>query len=777
MTHAERVLEFDAVREQLAAQCETERGAHLARGLQPSFDVDEVWTAQTLTREAAELLSGLSVPSLGSVRDHRQAILRASKGGAIDGQTLFQIGAALEAMRGARQVVRARERDCPGLWAIASNLCDLAALERRLLDSLEPDGEVLDTASPELGRLRKAKHSCAQRIGDRIQSYVSGKNRDLLSDPIVTQRDGRYVVPVRAEHKGRFKGIVHDTSASGQTVYIEPEEIVQLGNALREAEAAERAEVARILADLSKRVGTEAEAIELGIEAAGDLDLLLAKGRLGFAMKATSPVRSEGHRIFIQGGRHPLLDPEVAVPLTLDVGKDFDGLLITGPNTGGKTVAIKTVGLFVLMAQAGLMLPAAEVRLGVFTQVWADIGDEQSLQQSLSTFSAHIKNIAEALAKLKPGALVLLDEAGAGTDPAEGAALAKALFLAFQAGGAKIMASTHYGELKVFAYNTPGFINAAMEFDVKSLRPTYRLIVGAPGASHALRIAERYGIPKAITDAAREGVGVERQDVARMLEKLEQAQRQAQAAQSEADRLTARLKKIEAETEAKLAEAAEIKRTARQKAAEAVEAALREIRLEAATIFDELKSSSDVQARERARERLREVQQVGRELAEDFRPKAKKQEVAEIVKGSRVRLEGYNQSGTVLTDPRDGKVQVQLGPLKMIVTVSQLRLEAAEPPKPAVAPRTNLGLQRAQTAGTELQLRGMRAEEAREAIERFLDDAILGGLPSVRIVHGKGEGILRKVTRETLKRHKGVRSFRDGEAAEGGQGVTIAEFA
>lgn len=776
MTHAERVLEFEAIRERLAAECETEGGARLAADLAPTFDEAEVWALQDLTREAADLLGGLSVPSLGAVRDHATAVTRAAKGGAVDGQTLFQIGAALEAMRAARGVVRARERDCPALWGIASNLCDLAALERRLLDSLEADGEVLDSASPELARLRKAKHSCAQRIGDRIQSYVSGKNRDLLSDPIVTQRDGRYVVPVKAEHKSRLKGIVHDTSASGQTVYVEPEEIVQLGNALREAEAAERAEVARILADLSKRVGAEADAIAVGLEAASELDLHLAKARLGYRMKGASPIRSDGHRIFIQSGRHPLLEAETAVPLTLDVGKEFDGLLITGPNTGGKTVAIKTVGLFVLMAQSGLMLPAGEVRLGVFTQVWADIGDEQSLQQSLSTFSAHIKNIAEALAKLRPGALVLLDEAGAGTDPAEGAALAKALFLAFQSGGAKLMASTHYGELKVFAYNTPGFINAAMEFDVKSLRPTYRLIVGAPGASHALRIAERYGIPKSIVDAAREGVGVERQDVARMLEKLEQAQRQAQAAQSEADRLTARLRKIEAETESKLAEAAEIKRTARQKAAEAVEAALREIRLEAAAIFDELKASTDPKARESARERLREVQRAGQDLSEDFRPPAEKREITAIVKGARVRLEGYAQVGTVLTDPRDGKVQVQVGMLKMTVPVAQLRPAPGEPEKPAPA-RKNLGLQRAQTATMELQLRGMRAEDAQEAIDRFVDDAILGGLPSVRIVHGKGEGILRKVTRETLKRHRGVRSFRDGEPSEGGQGVTIAEFA
>ncbi|MBX7132968.1 MAG: endonuclease MutS2 [Fimbriimonadaceae bacterium] len=776
MNHAQRVLEFDLIRQRLAGECETALAAERAAEMEPEFDEEEVWRLQSLTKEAMELLAGLSIPSLGAVRDQRQAADRAKKGGSIDGATIFSIGAGLQAMRETRAVVWGRRDVCANLWHIAEGLPELKALEDKILFSVEADGEVLDSASPELARLRKTKASAAQRIADRIQSYTTGKNRDLLSDPIVTQRDGRYVVPLKAENKGKLRGIIHDTSSSGQTVYIEPEEIVQLGNSLREAEVAERVEVARILTDLSKRVGNEADAIIGGIESASALDLILAKGRLGYRMKGTPPIRSAGHRIFIANGNHPLLDPEKAVPLTLDIGKDFDGVLITGPNTGGKTVAIKTVGLFVLMAQCGMVLPAHEVRLGVFTQVWADIGDEQSLQQSLSTFSAHIKNIGEALTKLKPGGLVLLDEVGAGTDPAEGAALAKALLLAFQAGGAKIMASTHYGELKIFAYNSPGFTNAAMEFDVKSLRPTYRLIVGAPGASHALMIAQRHGIPKPIIDQAREGVGIEQQDVARMLEKLEIAQRQAQRAQGEADQLAARLRKVESETQKKLDEAAEIKRTAKAKAAEALEEALREIRLEATDIFDMLKGSADQKTRDEARERLRTLQDAGSDLAAAFKPKEKARVSSPVVKGASVKMTGYSQVGVVLTEPRDGKAQVQIGLMKMTVAVGQLEVVAGQPDQPKAAPRKSMTLQKAQTAKMEIDMRGVRMEDAELMLSRFIDEALLGGLPNVRIVHGKGEGILRKMTQDLLKRHKSVVSYRDGEAAEGGQGVTIAEF-
>jgi len=777
MLHAYKVLEFDRILSLLVAQCENERAAGLAGELSPSFDPVVVTHLQQQTAEAYDLLGTESLPNLGRVGNYERQLHTAAKGGVLDGGVLWRIGDSLTVMRLVISLARSRRESLPALWPLIDSFPELKALEEKLLTSLDPDGEVLDDASPELARARKAKNSAASRVLDRIQAYTN-KNRDLLSDPIYTQREGRYVIPLKSEHRGKIRGIVHDTSASGQTIFLEPSDVVDAGNALREAEAAERAEVARVLLDLSSRVGNQAQVLIDGMIAAAELDLVLAKAKLGYEMKAVAPRSATDGSLWIQQGRHPLLDPAIAIPVTLDLGQGFDGLLITGPNTGGKTVAIKTVGLYVLMNQCGMMVPAGDAGIGVFSQVWADIGDEQSLQQSLSTFSGHIKNIAEAAQNLKPNALVLLDEVGAGTDPAEGAALARSILLHLHSKGAKIMASTHYGELKLFAFNTPRFMNAAMEFDTKSLKPTYRLLVGAPGASHALRIAERYGLPKSITEAARESADETAQDVSRMLEKLEITQKQAQKAQSEADRLTARLKQIETETSKKLTEAEEARRDARKKAAETLDAALREIRLESQDIFDELKANYSPQGLEKARQRLKDMQSAGSDLAEEMRP-AKPKSTApntSLHKGMSVRSESYKQVGTVLEPPKGDKVLVQMGLLKMSLPVQDLTVvtEAAQAPKHK--PKKNLGLEKAQSLGVEIQLIGMRAEVAEDQLTKFLDDAILAGYPSVRIVHGKGEGILRNLTALTCRKHRGVSTFREGEPGEGGAGVTIAYF-
>ncbi|MBI3721168.1 MAG: endonuclease MutS2, partial [Fimbriimonas ginsengisoli] len=659
-----------------------------------------------------------------------------------------------------------------GRLAILGDLLpELRSLESRLHESLEPNGEVRDAASTELASLRRRKRSAQSRLLERVQSYTSGKHREWLSDPIYTVRDGRYVVPVKAEHRSKVRGIVHDTSGTGQTLFVEPEDVLQLGNALREVEAAEAAEIERVLSELSGAVGAEAVDIATGIDASGEIDLLLAKARLGYAIKATPPERLRTPRVEIEGGRHPLLDPQTVVPLDIALGVG-DSVLITGPNTGGKTVAIKAVGLLVLMAQSGLMPPARAFRLGTFAQAWADIGDEQSISQSLSTFSGHVKNIAEALRKLQPGALVLLDEIGAGTDPAEGAALAKSILSEIHARGACALASTHYGELKAFAYETDGFTNAAMEFDAKSLMPTYHLRMGAPGASQALRIAERYGLPAPVVEGARGNLSQQHQDVARMLERLEEAQRLARQAQSEADRRAAELHKVEEIATRKLAEASEIRKTAQANAAAELESALREIRLEAAEIFEELKAQGGGQAREAARDRLRALQTAGEARTSKLRPQAKTTtEAPAIQRGMSVKIEGYPQAGIVLDEPRGGRVPVQIGSLKVQVEIGALTPAARPPP---TAPRRNLGFERAATASTELHLREMRAEEALRILEKFLDDSLLAGLSTVRIVHGKGEGVLRKLTQDCLRRHKDVASFRDGEPGEGGHGVTVA---
>jgi len=774
MNHALRVLEFQTIRQRLCFHCEMPLAESWAEELTPSFEESEVWSRIETTQEAYDALGKHSPPSLGAIGDPRESLQLAAKGATLGGQELFRIGDGLSVMRSLRAFLEARTGDLPRLAKFAGSLPDLKRLEEQLLDSLEPDGTVKDGASAALGTIRSRKKSALSRIQERIQSYLSGKTRDLLSDPIYTVRDGRYVLPLKAENRGKLRGIVHDTSASGQTIYIEPEEILQLGNALREVEAAERAEVQRLLGVWSGKVGASADEILAGIHAAASIDFALAKARLGYEHKGTIPVKGRGpHVVEIEGGRHPLLENVEVVPLDLTVGIGRS-VLITGPNTGGKTVAIKAVGLFVLMAQSGLMLPARHVAISPFSQVWADIGDEQSLQQSLSTFSGHLKNIAEALRHLKPGALVLLDEVGAGTDPAEGASLAKAMLSALSAGGATVLASTHYGELKAYAFSQNGFVNAAMAFDQKTLQPTYRLLMGSPGASQALRIAERYGIPKTIIEEAREALGTEAQELSAMMEQLEASQKQARTAQSEADRRIAELRKAEQKAERKLAEAEEIRQNAHGRANEVIEAALREIRLEATRLFEEVKTSSnDTQRIEKVRRDLRELDSVGRDFAAEFVPRRTRGEPIEVHKGQLVRVEGLSQVGTVIGEPKDGQVALQMGALKMSVPLQRIA-KADSQVRHQEAPKSNMRLQRALSASTEVDLRHLRAEEAMRDLERFVDDAVLAGLDSVRIVHGKGEGILRKATQELLHRHASVTRYRDGEPAEGGHGVTIA---
>jgi DNA mismatch repair protein MutS2 len=773
--HALSVLEFDSVLERLQENCETALGAASSASLLPSFESDVVWELLNTTREAFDLLSTQKPPSLGAVRDVRDSFRRASKGGSLGGQELYQCADALRAMREQGSFLKTHREDCPRLFRRSQQLPDARRLEDAVFDALESNGDVKDSASTHLASLRQRKASTSSRLQEKAQSYTTGKNRDLLSDPIVTMRDGRYVIPLKAEYRGRIRGIVHDTSATGQTIFVEPEDVLQLGNLLREIESGEREEIQRVLLCLSGKIGTVSREAANGIEAAGEIDTAYAKARLAFAMRGAPPEPLKVPRIEIDGGRHPLLDSTIAVPLNLSLGKG-ESVLITGPNTGGKTVAIKCVGLFVLMAQSGLFPPAKSIRLGPFSQVWADIGDEQSLQQSLSTFSAHVKNIGEAVNGLKEGALVLFDEIGAGTDPAEGAALAKAVLLAVVERGGTILASTHYGELKAFAFETEGFRNAAMEFDAKSFRPTYKLVMGAAGASHALKIAERYGLPKDVIEQAKESLSVQHLEMSRMMEGLDEAQRQARRAQGEADRRLAELRQLEKKAEEKLREAEEVRRTANAKAQEQVESTLRELRDEAAKIFEELKQTGgQSRLQEKARADLKAIQEQGREFSQGLKPKEETKDPSiPLTKGMHVRVQGYGQPGILLENAGTKTAQVLMGALKMNVAVSSLT--PIEKPKESRAPRTNVQLQKALTATTEIHLRAMRAEEALRDLERFVDDAVLGGVPAARIVHGKGEGILRKMVQDFLRQNPNVQSYRMGEPSEGGDGVTIVVF-
>lgn len=774
--HALDVLEFPKILQLYASHCETEAGRQRASESQPSFDSERVWAEQVLTAEAWHLREK-GLPALTGFHDMTAQVGLCAKGGVAQGADLYRVGQALSVMRSAREHLLEREDEAPGMAQIAFALTDEPGLEAELNRCLDPGGEVLDEASTELAVARARIGRTGQRMLAAVQAYLSGRTRDLLSDPVYTTRAGRFVIPLKAENKGKIRGIVHDTSATGQTLFIEPDDVVALGNQLREAEAQERHEVERVLKSLSAKVGAVAREFTAGAAAVIRLDTLFARARFGAEAHGCLAQRLEGPQIELREARHPLLARSTAVPLSLSLGGGTDSLLITGPNTGGKTVAIKTVGLAALMVQTGLMPLAAECKCGCFSQVWADIGDEQSLQQSLSTFSGHVKNIVAALRGLKPGALVLLDEVGAGTDPAEGAALARAVLLEFQERGAVTMASTHYGELKVLATNQAGFQNASMEFDLKSLRPTYRLILGTPGSSHALKIAQKYGLPEHVVEAAAAGYTVGEQDIALMLERLEATQKRAAKAQSEADRLANQLRKLEEETDKKMREAEESRRKVRERVAGELEEVMRMIRLEAADVFEGIKRKPTQANLDQARKKLAEIQEVGQSFVKELRPAPPKRpetSLAEITKGMTVAVAGFEQKGTVVEEPRGKNVLVQVGSLKMHVPVH--RLTPVGTPKP-VAPKHHgraSVLNKAQSVRGEVVLIEMRAEQAVETLERYLDDASLGGLDSVRIVHGKGEGILRKVTQETLRRHPGVKSFREAAADEGGHGVTIA---
>jgi DNA mismatch repair protein MutS2 len=769
-----RILEFQTIRDRLESHCETEIGRRLAQELEPLFIEDQIWTKLGQTSEAFDLLGTAPPPSMYGAFDNRKALKLANKGSVLGGTELYQIGSSLGVIRNIKSYVETLE--LKNLGDLAMGLIPDQKLEGELLFSLDSDGSVKDDASDSLAELRRKKRGAQARIIERIQAYVSGKTREYLSDPIYTVREGRYVIPLKADHKGKIRGIVHDTSATGQTVFLEPHDVLEASNTARQIEAQEREEEKRILTKLSQKVGSVGSIISGSLTNLGEFDLVFGKARLGAVMRATVPEKAYGHTIEIRGGRHPLLDPATVIPTDINLGTNAN-VLITGPNTGGKTVAIKAVGLFIAMMQSGLLPPAYHCKLGHFTQIWADIGDEQSIEQSLSTFSAHLKNIASAINNLQVGALVLLDEIGAGTDPLEGAALARAILTELHQKGAIVLASTHYGELKAFAFTTDGFSNASMEFDVKSLRPTYRLIQGAAGASQALRIAERYGIAKHIIERAVEQLSEQEQDVAEMLTQLENSQKQARAAQSEADKRLAELKVLEEKADRKLREAEDIRKRANERANNAIESSLREIRIQADDVFNRLKKQNpNLNSVQNAKGDLRALDDVGKELAAKFKVQERKlasQPVNQTFrKGDSVEVLGFTQNGILLAAPEGREVMVQMGALKMKIDLRKLTPIAAKAGKP----RSMITLAKTMNVQTEITLRNKRAEVAIEELTRFIDDAILGNAPWVRIVHGKGEGILRQVCQEFLRTHKEVKSFRDGDANEGGQGVTIANF-
>jgi len=778
-TRSQALLEFPAVRERLAGLTQFPPSRRLAEALEPSNDPVIVAHGLDETDQARAVLEARPGVGIGAARDIGPWIERAARGGRLDAAHFLEIAETLDAT--ARLATSLADERRPLLRELGRELHALPAVRSTLGRSFDPVGELLDTASPRLGGLRAAVRVAYDRLRRRLDALVNAELGSALQEPIVTLRNGRYVVPVKAEARSRVKGIVHDTSGSGQTLFVEPLVAVELGNAWREAQAAERDEVERILDELSALVAANAAALRETLEALARFDLWAAKAQLAGELDAVRAVTIDRPEVELLSARHPGLSGRV-VPIDVRLGGDYTALVVTGPNTGGKTVTLRTLGLLALMHQAGLHVPAAAgSRLPVFRDVFADIGDEQSIAQSLSTFSGHLRSIVRIVEAAGPHTLVLLDELGAGTDPTEGSALAQALLDHFIAAGALVAATTHYAELKAYAHTTPGARNAAVEFDLETLSPTYRLTIGLPGGSQAFAIAERLGLPDAIVADARSRLT----ESQRTFEATLAAIRTTEGETAEAlDRARS------AETRA--AEALRVAEDERRRARRERDEAVRAARVEADRLVDELRD--EVRSARRALERetvtapaldaaLGRAETIAGRLpeAEPSPPPDVPAEPRTWRVGERARSRSGGWEGRIAALEKGGRrATLETGGMRVTVGVEDL-VEAVDGgsttgSRDATSSIGALRLGRTRSVASSLDLRGARVDEALDALGRYLDDAALAGLGRVVIIHGLGTGALRDAVRSEAGGHPLVKSLRPGERGEGGDGATIIEL-
>lgn len=775
------VLELPKVLTQLASYTAFSASRELAMALAPSSDRSEVERWQELTAEGVALLSTRQDFSIRGAEDIRPLAGRAERGGVLEADQLAIIARTIESSQFVKHIVVQLNTDrYPELCAFGSAISPLGDLHRALRSAISDDGQILDSASPELHRLRSEIHTAQLRIQERLQSYLN-THRSALQDAIITMRDHRYVLPVRADARHQLPGIVHDQSASGATVFIEPLAVVELNNAIRTLQIREHHEMERILTELSHQVGHEATTLERNVTVLAAIDLALAKARYAVAHNAVRPILTDEAVIELQDARHPLLHGTV-VPLTLSLGREWTQIIITGPNTGGKTVALRTVGLLTIMALSGLHIPAAEGSIiGAIGGVWADIGDEQSIEQSLSTFSSHLTSIIRMLQGVQAGDLVLLDELGAGTDPVEGSALARAILSHLQQRGVLTLATTHYAELKAYAQMTPGIRNASMEFDVETLSPTYRLQMGLPGRSNALAIAARLGLPAAIVQQARALLTPQEREIDSLLAQVLRDRQEAERARSETQRLERQASAMMQQLERERQEW-EQERGNRLAALERLaESELEHLRHELNTLHQRAQS---LVARQEVERLQKESTAILHEILEQHhqrQPQKPRGDQEHFTPGDFVTIGRLQQAGKILRVDHDhGVGEVQVGNLTIRTRLSDL----TKARRSDVVQRdgTSEVWQRRERSVTlppipdvpmELDLRGRRVVEVENDLEQFLNDAVRAGLPSARIIHGRGSGAVRQVVHEHLTSHPLVRSFRLGVTGEGGDGVTI----
>ncbi|MEI6777103.1 MAG: endonuclease MutS2 [Chloroflexales bacterium] len=823
MTIAEQTLqtlEFPKIRAQLARHTAFSASRELALTLLPSTEISDVRQRQALTGEARTLLDDYSDVTVGGARDVRRAAQHAARGGVLEGQTFLEIAATLASSRTLRtRLLRLDSVRFPRLIEQAGFLPALPQIEDEILRTIGDDGAVMDSASAELSRLRREIRIAFSRLQEKLQNLVSSSTyASALQEPIITVRNGRYVVPVKASHRKDVRGLVHDQSSSGATLYIEPMATVELNNRWRELQSAEEEEVQRILAALSDHVGSAAPQIVGAVETLAAIDLALACARYALSMRCVQPeiVEFKGGSsgasapddppLRLMEARHPLIDPAKVVPTTIWLGGEFRLLLITGPNTGGKTVALKTTGLLALMAQSGLQIPAsAPSRMPVFGHIFADIGDEQSIEQSLSTFSSHMSNIIRVLKALEeqpipdevwaadrydllsaapPLALVLLDELGAGTDPVEGAALARAIIerlLDLEVFG---VATTHYAELKAFAYNTPGVQNASVEFDVETLAPTYRLSIGLPGRSNALAIATRLGLNPALVERARSSVTRENAQIEDLLAGIHKERESAAAAIRRAEELREDAEKYRGRMATELHEFEDRREAEAEAARQELDEELREVRSQLKRLRDEFRSVSlSRQWLEQAEQRFADAS----EKAKDAASRAAKvrtnspavsQAPRPLQPGDTVMVRSVGLKGEIVSiDADDSTATVQVGGFRMSVDLRELKREKAGPEstrRDYTSAARSISLPPAPDVSMTFDMRGWRASEIGDKLDRYLNDAYLAGLRQVNLLHGKGTGALRQVVREVLQDHPLITSFASAAGRDGGDGVTVA---
>ena len=785
------VLEYNKIIAQLKEQAGSEMAKKIISELQPFHDVPTIRDMLMETTEAVTLIVHKGPLPLGGFYDIEDSLHFARKGGTL---TMAQLLKIYHNLHLARQVVLFLKSDLPPLPIIQS-IREVIAVHKRLEEEIDrciiSDDEMSDNASPELRTIRRAIARQNDALKARINQIVnSADNKSLLQDAIVTVRDGRYVIPVKAEHRGKFPGIIHDQSSTGSTLFIEPQVIVNLNNELRQLELQEKAEIEKILGELSETVSEHYHDLLNNQKLIVDLDVIMAKGKLSVAMKGEEPAISENGELVLKEARHPLIDPEKVVPINVALGGEYNTLVITGPNTGGKTVTLKTVGLLSMMAMTGLHVPAASgSKIPVWEEIFADIGDEQSIEQSLSTFSSHMTNIVKIVENAREGSLVLVDELGAGTDPTEGAALAISILENLYKRGAKTLATTHYTELKKYAISTDGVQNASMEFNVETLSPTYRLAIGIPGKSNAFEISKKLGLPEDIIERSRtllDGGDIQFEDV---ISALEADKKAAEEERDEAIMLNIMMKKQKEELDRQVKELEEKKVKILNKAKEEARQILEEAKTVSKEVQQELKELAKIESLGQRNKKFDENRKRIKDVAGKYREKIIREvndnPVApeDLKLGDRVKvLSMGGQKGDIIGLPDSkGEIQVQLGIMKVKVKLDDIMLieggaldtNRQKKVKKKTSSYGSMYKAKAQNVSISVDVRGKNLADAEMEVDKYLDDAYMAGLKEATIIHGRGEGILKRGIQDMLKYHKHVKSFRKGDFNEGGDGVTV----